>query len=148
MARHLLFFLVFICSGIPGRALDSFRSYSCGEGRIGIRILDQTGKELRRVCTQGWRLEPQSGFVNITNKHIPDLLVVVQAGAKASEAMLYRKNADTYVWVGTWSGWNIGPENWHRKTGIHYEMLEPTIKHPKHAVFFLWNGSTFVPISR
>lgn len=126
-------------------AVDSFRPFRCGYRAIGVRILDNNGKELRRVCTQGWRLESQTGFVKITNDRTPDLLVVAQAGAKVSEATLYRNTGRTYVRVGWWSGWDIQPGHWRGKPAIHYEMLEPTLEHPKHVIFFLWNGARFVP---
>jgi len=146
LVRYLLVCIVLGLSCAHCNGLDSFRPYrGCGERRIGIRVLDDEGRELLRVCTQGWRLEPQTGFVRITDDRIPDLLVVAQAGAKMSEAILYRKAGRKYTRVGWWSGWDIQSGHWHGKPAIHYEMLEPTLEHPKQVVFFRWNGRRFVP---
>jgi len=110
----------------------------------GIRLLNDEGVELLRVCQDG-RLLPQTGFTNVTSNEHPDFLFVTQVGAKACEATLYRKWGAHYIRVGWWSGWEIRPERWHNRPAIHYEELEPTLDHPKSVVYFTWNGHRLVP---
>jgi hypothetical protein len=108
----------------------------------GIRILNEGGTELFRVCQDG-SLLPQTGFTNVTGDQ--DFLLVTQVGAKAREATLYRKSGAHYIRVGWWSGWDIRTEEWQNRSAIHYEELEPRDDRPKSVVYFTWDGNRLVP---
>jgi hypothetical protein len=139
-------FLGLVCACPQANADASIRTFKCGgnEVKIGIRVL-QNGKEIFRKCQNGFRVEKQTGFVYITNNASPDLLIVTQVGAKPSEATLYRNMNNRYRQVGWWSGWLLRPRRWHGNPAIEYQEYMPTLEHPKHSVYFVWNGHGFVP---
>jgi hypothetical protein len=132
--------------GCPQANADgSIRTFRCGENeiKIGIRVLNN-GQEIFRTCQDGFRVEQQTGFVRITNRASPDLLLVTQVGAKVSEAILYRKMNHRYRRVAWWSGWLIQPRRWHGEPALEYQQYMPTVEHPKHSIYFVWNGHRVV----
>lgn len=145
---HLIILLAAFAFPMNGHAAESWNSIQCAPVNTaeasGVRILNQHGIELFRVCQDG-SLLPQTGFTDITSKQDSDFLLVTQVGAKACEATLYRKSGAHYIRIGWWSGWDIRVEQWRNRPAIHYEELEPTADHPKNVVYFSWNGDRLVP---
>lgn len=146
--RHLTLLVSVIAFAMNGYGAASWNVISCSPvgtaEASGIRILNEHGMELFRVCQDGSVLS-QTGFTNVTSDKGSDFLFVTQVGAKACEAALYRKSGEHYIRVGWWSGWDIRVEKWHDRPVIHYEELEPTADHPKSVVYFTWNGNRLVP---
>jgi hypothetical protein len=146
--RHLTLLIAAIAFAMNGYAAESWNVIHCSPvdtaEASGIRIINEHGMELFRVCQDGSPL-PQTGFTNVTSYQDSDFIFVTQVGAKACEATLYRKSGAHYIRIGWWSGWDIRIEKWHNRPAIHYEELEPTADHPKSVVYFTWNGNRLVP---
>ena len=106
--RCVIFLVAAFAFAINGYAADSWNVFHCSPivtaEATGIRILNEHGDELFRVCQNGTLL-PQTGFANVTSDQHRDFLFVTKVGAKMCEATLYRKSGAHYVRVGGWSGW-------------------------------------------
>lgn len=148
LRRQAVFLVATVTFAMNVYAVNSWSVIHCNPVETaeasGIRILNEEGAELFRVCQDG-SLLPQTGFTNVTSDQGSDFLFVTQVGVKACEATLYRKSGAHFVRVGWWSGWDIRAEVWQNRPAIHYEELEPTADHPKSVVYFTWNGNRLVP---
>src|SRR5664279_3909645 len=113
LRRQTVFLVAAIMFATHVYAAKSWSVIHCNAGATaeasGIRVLNEQGTELLRVCQDG-SLLPQTGFTNITSDEGSDFLFVTQVGAKACEATLFGKTGAQYIRVGWLSGWDIRTE--------------------------------------
>src|SRR5215469_2304108 len=88
LRRQPVFLVAAIVFAVDVYAANSWSVVHCNPvdaaEATGIRILNEGGTELFRVCQDG-SLLPQTGFTNVTSDQGSDFLFVTQVGAKACE---------------------------------------------------------------